>query len=263
VGRGSVNHESAPGAARRDAIAEVDMPDSKRGAVDFGYGSYHRGVPDRTVPVGTGGMESATFLHGAKRTCFAPREVIYREGETVDTVYAINRGLVKLLSYLPNGRGRIVRLYGKGIWIGLEGLLRRPYEHTAIAIDEVEACRLPANMLRLVQRDDPRDYQHIMHKWHEHLVEADMWISDFSTGAVRSRVARLIGFLSRIEERHDAGKVKLLTCDEMSAILGVTPESVSRIIAEFKRGGVLRAMDGAAPDLYQCDAVELERVSLQ
>lgn len=239
------------------------MPDSKRGAVDFGYGSYHRGVPDRTVPVGTGGMESATFLHGAKRTCFAPREVIYREGETVDTVYAINRGLVKLLSYLPNGRGRIVRLYGKGIWIGLEGLLRRPYEHTAIAIDEVEACRLPANMLRLVQRDDPRDYQHIMHKWHEHLVEADMWISDFSTGAVRSRVARLIGFLSRIEERHDAGKVKLLTCDEMSAILGVTPESVSRIIAEFKRGGVLRALDNTTTELYRCDAIELERVALQ
>ncbi len=239
------------------------MQDRKRGAVDFGYSAYHRGMPDKAIPVGTGGMDSATFLHGAKRTCFAPREVIYREGEAVDTVYAIQSGLVKLLSYLPNGRGRIVRLYGKGIWIGLEGLLRRPYEHTAIAIDEVEAYRLPANMLRLVQRDDPRDYQHLMHKWHEHLVEADMWISDFSTGSVRSRVARLIGFLSRIEEQHGVGKVKLLTCDEMSAILGVTPESVSRIIAEFKRGGVLRVLDGTAPDLYQCDSVELERVSLQ
>ena len=239
------------------------MPNRKREAIDVRYSAYHRGVAEeKAVPVGTGGAESATFLHGAKRTCFSPREVIYREGESADTVYAIRHGLVKLLSYLPNGRGRIVRLYGKGIWIGLEGLLRRPYEHTAVAIDDVEVYRLPANMLRLVQRDDPNDYQHIMHKWHEHLVEADMWISDFSTGSVKSRVARLINFLSRIEERQ-SGKVKLLTCDEMAAILGVTPESVSRIIAEFKRSGVLRMLDSSSSELYQCDAVELERVSLQ
>lgn len=240
------------------------MANTKREAVDAGCSVYHRGpVEGKAVPVGTGGAESATFLHGAKRTRFSAREIIYREGESADTVYAIGHGLVKLLSYLPNGRGRIVRLYGKGIWIGLEGLLRRPYEHTAVAIDDVEVYRLPANMLRLVQRDDPRDYQHLMQKWHEHLIEADMWISDFSTGSVKSRVARLINFLSRIEERQTSSKVRLLTCDEMAAILGVTPESVSRIIAEFKRSGVLRVLDSDSPELYRCDAIELERVSLQ
>lgn len=241
------------------------MPNRKREAAELGYGGGHRGpVADRAISIGTGVTESsATFLHGAKRSSFASREILYREGESADTVYAIKKGLVKLINYLPNGRGRIVRLYGEGIWLGLEGLLRRPYEHTAVAIDEVEVFRLPANMLRLVHDDDPRSYTHLMHKWHEHLLEADLWISDFSTGSVRSRVARLINFLSRIEGQQTLGKVRLLTCDEMAAILGVTPESVSRIIAEFKRGGVLRPMDDMSAELYRCDAVELERVGLQ
>jgi CRP-like cAMP-binding protein len=216
------------------------------------------------VSIGTGVIEpSATFLQGARRGSFEPREILYREGESADTVYAIRKGLVKLINYLPNGRGRIVRLYGEGIWLGLEGLLRRPYEHTAVAIDDVEVYRLPANMLRVMHNDDPVNYTHLMHKWHEHLLEADFWISDFSTGSVRSRVARLVNFLSRIEGQQSLGKVRLLTCDEMAAILGVTPESVSRIIAEFKRAGMLRAMDSVSPDLYRCDAVELERVALQ
>ncbi|MDR2876902.1 MAG: Crp/Fnr family transcriptional regulator [Chromatiales bacterium] len=240
------------------------IPNRKREAAELGYGAGHRGLVDGAATViGTGCAESSAFLHGAKRSSFSAREIIYREGEAADTVYAIRHGLVKLISYLPNGRGRIVRLYGKGIWVGLEGLLRRPYAHTAIAIDEVEVYRLPASTLRVMQRDDPSDYQHLMQKWHEHLVEADMWISDFSTGSVRSRVARLINFLSRIEEQLNSGEVKLLTCDEMAAILGVTPESVSRIIAEFKRGGVLRALDNASSELYRCDAIELERVALQ
>lgn len=241
------------------------MPNRKREAAELGYGGGHHGpAADRAISIGTGVTESsATFLHGAKRSSFGAREILYREGESADTVYAIKKGLVKLINYLPNGRGRIVRLYGEGIWLGLEGLLRRPYEHTAVAIDEVEVFRLPANMLRLVHDDDPRSYTHLMQKWHEHLLEADLWISDFSTGSVRSRVARLINFLSRIEGEQTLGKVRLLTCDEMAAILGVTPESVSRIIAEFKRGGVLRPMDNVSAELYRCDVLELERVGLQ
>lgn len=241
------------------------MPNRKREVAEPGYGGGARRMQQGTSrSVGTGVIDtSATFLQGAKRSGFAPREILYREGESAETLYAIRKGLVKLINYLPNGRGRIVRLYGEGIWIGLEGLLRRPYEHTAIAVDEVEVYRLPANMLRLVRDDDLRSYTHLMHKWHEHLLEADVWISDFSTGSVRSRVARLIKFLSRLDGQPSLEKVRLLTCDEMAAILGVTPESVSRIIAEFKRSGVLRTLEGSSPDLYRCDAIELERVALQ
>ena len=237
------------------------MPNGKRAAVEIGYSSSPRG--DESVAAAAGRLESGTLLKSARRARFLPRQVVYREGEQADTVYAIRSGLVKLISYLPNGKGRIVRLYGRGIWIGLEGLLRQPYEHTAVAIEDVEVYRLRTHTLRLLERDDVQHHVHLMSKWHQHLLEADMWISEFSTGPIRPRVARLLGFLSRVEDRSASGSVKLLTCDEMAAILGVTPESVSRVLAEFKRSGILCALESSQPELYRCDASALERVAWQ
>lgn len=237
------------------------MPDTKRAAVEIGYSSTP--AEDEDVAAAAGRLESGTLRKAAKPTRYAPREVIYREGEEADTVYAIRSGLAKLISYLPNGKGRIVRLYGRGIWIGLEGLLRKPYEHTAVAVEEVEVYRFRSHTLRLLEHNDFEHHVYLMSKWHQHLLEADMWISDFSTGPIKPRVARLLGFLSRVEDRSASGSVKLLTCDEMAAILGVTPESVSRVLAEFKRSGILSAMESSQPELYRCDAATLERVAWQ
>lgn len=237
------------------------MPNSRRATAEVGHGSGPRG--DEDLAVAAGQLESGTLLKTARRTRFLPREVIYREGEQADTVYAIRSGLVKLISYLPNGKGRIVRLYARGIWIGLEGLLGQPYEHTAVAIEDVEAYRFRTHTLRLLERDDFEHHVHLMSRWHQHLLEADRWIADFSTGPIRPRVARLLSFLSRVEDRSASGNVKLLTCDEMAAILGVTPESVSRVLAQFKRNGILCALEASQSELYRCDATALERVAWQ
>ncbi|MDX9740709.1 MAG: Crp/Fnr family transcriptional regulator [Gammaproteobacteria bacterium] len=228
-----------------------------------GIGCRESSTADEDFAVAAGRLESGALFKAARCVHISARDIIYREGADADTVYALRGGLIKLISYLPNGRGRIVRLYGRGIWIGLESLLRQPYEHTAVAIEDVEAFRFRADTLRVLERDDARRHVHLMSKWHQHLLEADMWIADFATGPIRSRVARLLGFLSRIEDRSASGSVKLLTCEEMAAILGVTPESVSRVLAEFKRTGLLSVMETSQSELYHCDVGGLERVAWQ
>ncbi len=56
--------------------------------------------------------------------------------------------------------------------------------------------------------------------------------------------------------------MNLLTCEEMAAVLGVTTESVSRILAEFKRGKVLRCIKSSSIHHYERD-VEALRVAAQ
>jgi CRP/FNR family transcriptional regulator len=46
-------------------------------------------------------------------------------------------------------------------------------------------------------------------------------------------VARLVDFLSKFEYGEATNRVNLMTVHEMADMLGVTPESVSRILAEF------------------------------
>lgn len=176
------------------------------------------------------------------RVCsFAAGDILYREGEKADVVYTIKKGLVKLISYMPNGRARIVRLHAVDSLVGLSSLFKARYEHTAISIGHVEAEGIPIRCLMRMRAEEPALYCSFLESWHYQMRVADTWITQFSTGSIRARVARLVNYLSEIEQKVPSTEVQLLTCEEMAAVLGVTPESVSRILAEFKRGNMLRS----------------------
>lgn len=205
-----------------------------------------------------GALVSAITIEGSKKQRFAAREVIYREGDEVDKVLMIFSGMAKLLRYLPNGRARIVSLHNHNHWLGLEGLLDRPYEHTAVAVDNVEGIYVSMNNLHLLERDNLRQYCQLLKQGYRHLAQADRCLADLSTGGIRSRVARLVDFLARLEFGESSERVKLLTVHEMADMLGVTAESVSRILAEFKRNDTLRKLNGRLDELYEINAEQLQ-----
>lgn len=186
------------------------------------------------------------------------KEIIFRESEKVDKVYVILDGMVKLLSYLPNGRARIVRLHRANHWLGLEGVVGKTYEHTAVAIDDVEIAHVPLKNLKSLEEENPQEYLQILKQGYSYLSQADKWIADFSTGDIKPRVARLLEFLSDVEYGESSNLVDLLTVQEMADMLGVTPESVSRILAEFKRKDTLNKIDNTPEETYKIDDDKLQ-----
>lgn len=204
-----------------------------------------------------------TLFKDCRKKRFSAKQVIFRECDSVDKVFVILSGMVKLLSYLPNGRARIVRLHGQNHWLGLEGLVRQPYEHTAIAVDDVEVAYVPMNKLHLLERDHPQQYCQILKQGYSYLADADRWIAHFSTGGIKPRVARMVEFLSILEYGKSSNKVELLTVFEMADMLGVTPESVSRILAEFKRKDILHKLDGVSDETYVINPRKLQQVAVQ
>ena len=196
------------------------------------------------------------WAHGKARRLPA-KFVLYREGAPVDRVFIIRSGMVKLLSYLPNGRARIVRLHTRDHWVGLEGLLGKGYDHTAIVANTALVHAIPIQHLQHLERNNPRELAGLLYHWHNDLVQADKWIANFSTGSIKSRVARLLEFLVTLECSPSANSVELLTVCEMAEILGVTAESVSRTLAEFKRTDILRKQSIPLRDIYRLDAGKL------
>ena len=63
-----------------------------------------------------------------------------------------------------------------------------------------------------------------------------MWITQLSTGSARQRVARLLQMLSC---DLDTNECHLFNREDMGAMLGITTETASRTIADFKRSGIL------------------------
>lgn len=208
-------------------------------------------------------VDSTDIPPGGRQIDFVAKQVIYREGHQVDRIYLVREGMVKLLSYLPNGRARIVRLHTRNHWLGLEGLVNQPYEHTAIAIGDVQTYCVARNDLRNLERNNPGLFAQILGQIYRHLSQADCWIADLSTGGIKARVARMIDFLSRLEYGESSNVVELLTVHEMADMLGVTSESVSRILAEFKRNDLLHKLDVYPEERYAIDPQQLREQALQ
>ena len=165
-----------------------------------------------------------------------PGQALYLAGESGDRMYTIRTGVVKLVQYLPDGAQRIVRLVRSSDVAGLEALLKDPYEHDAIALQPTEVCCLPVNTLHLLSKENPDLHVELLKRWQRALSEADAWLTELSTGPARERVARL---LLRLVKDREPPECQLFGREDLGAMLGITTETASRTIAEFKRQGLL------------------------
>lgn len=198
-------------------------------------------------------------LSSLKLSRYEAGDPVYRQGSDVEALYMVKNGRVKLMSYSQDGNARIVRLHKRGSVLGLNGLLGEKHDHTAIAVDEIELYILPIQAIRGIEGQDSEAYYKLLEYSHEYLREADTWITEFSSGGIRGRVARLVLYLMSQDESTGRHEVALLTVNEMGEIIGVTPESVSRILAEFKRSAILSPIDDGNSDIYHCDVSGLTR----
>ncbi|OIO56009.1 MAG: Crp/Fnr family transcriptional regulator [Alphaproteobacteria bacterium CG_4_10_14_0_2_um_filter_63_37] len=185
---------------------------------------------------------------------FPPQSPLYLDGQAGEALFTVRQGLVKLEQTLADGTTRIVRLLQSGDVAGMEALLGQPYAHTAICLHETKVCRLPRAVIERLDRESPRLHRALLTRWHRALSQADAWLTELSTGPARARVARL---LLRLSDTGAQSPCTLFSREDMGAMLGITTETASRVIAEFKRGGLLRGNPGAPT----CDRDGLQAVA--
>jgi len=188
---------------------------------------------------------------------FPSGSTLYEAGDNNECIYSIRNGLVKLLHIAPDGRHRIVRILGRGASVGLELLDRTDgYRHTAMAVGEVDACRIPLSTVTKLQSEYPVLCDQIHRQLQNHLDRADQWITALSAGPSRDRVMHLLLMLDELNMKTKGGK-KLLGREDMAAIVGVSVETVSRIIADLKRNSLIYKVED---NLYRCDGSALQSI---
>jgi CRP/FNR family transcriptional regulator, anaerobic regulatory protein len=184
-----------------------------------------------------------------------PGTTLYHAGDAGDFLFTVRTGALKLVQYLPDGSQRIVRIARTTDVLGLEAVLGDQYQHEAIALHLTEVCRFPARLVRDLGEDNPGLHRELMARWQRALSEADAWLTQLSTGSARQRVARL---LLRLVRDRETSECQLFGREDMGAMLGVTTETASRTIAEFKRQSLLVEN---AQNLYLLDCPNLRRIA--
>lgn len=180
--------------------------------------------------------------------------LLYRTGDPGDHMFTVRMGILKLVQYLPDGSQRIVRLARSTDVLGLECLVDRAYHHHAVVLHSSQVCRYPVSLVRQLSQENPVLHQELMNRWQRALSQADVWLTELSTGSAKQRAARLIIRLSD----PDNNRCELFSREDMGAMLGITTETTSRIVAELKRNSLLVE---TSPNSFLADLPNLRRLA--
>jgi CRP-like cAMP-binding protein len=214
-----------------------DIADRPKDKTTEGKNCQHCPVRDICIFGGLADEDYAQIRSSVTDLVFAKSKTIYHQEETDDFVYMIRSGLVKLEIKLPDDTKKIVRMLAKGNVLGLERLLDQSYRHSVVALQGCGVCKIPLALVQRLRKDSASLNYNLLTKWDKSVSDADKWNVKLNTGPARQRVMHLIDFL--ITNSDSAPEFTLPSRSDISSILGLTKETVSRVIADLRRDGTI------------------------
>ncbi|CAA6808340.1 MAG: transcriptional regulator, Crp/Fnr family [uncultured Thiotrichaceae bacterium] len=165
---------------------------------------------------------------------YDPDETIYHQNEKAKNAFTLRQGLIKLVKVLPNGKNQIVKVLRRGDLFGFDGFADENYNHMAIPLTNVEVCRLPLKELLELKKQNPEIEQTMMKRWIQHLREAEDMMVELGAKKGKERLATFL--LKWCECKNSNQWIELpLSRSEIGELLGLTIETVSRFLSEWKR----------------------------
>jgi CRP/FNR family transcriptional regulator, anaerobic regulatory protein len=196
--------------------------------------------------------ELGEVLHDIANQWHETGSELFSQGDPAGYIYTLRSGCVKMVHTLEDGSRRIVRMHYRGDAFGLVALLGKPYRNSAIVMQKADICRIPVSVINTLKQHNAQIYEQLIRRWQESLDEAESFITELGTGQAETRLARLLLKLDAHSERHC---IPNLLREDIAAIIGVTTETASRLMAEFRRRKFISETDDRG---MLCDRAALE-----
>ncbi len=164
--------------------------------------------------------------------------VLYREGEIASAAFTLRSGLIKITKSLPNGRSQIIRVLHPGDLLGLDCFAGSDYHHNAIALIESEVCRLPIKELDALRQNDPSIDRAIMLRWSKVLRATENLTVELGTKKASERLANFLLDWCQAPDADGWSDLPLSRL-EIGELLGLTIETVSRFLSEWRKTALI------------------------
>jgi CRP-like cAMP-binding protein len=171
-------------------------------------------------------------------------QILFFEGGVAQHLFALHAGLVKLVKPLENGKERITGVMFPGQLFGLESLSDPTYPLTAVALRDSEICAASREEVLKYLEANP-DIALGMIRWLiGEIGRTRAQVTDMSFKDARMKVATFLLSLLASEAGQPNERVNIalpLSRQEMSEVLELSPETVSRTLTVFRRGQLIAA----------------------
>ena len=171
-------------------------------------------------------------------------QILYFEGGSAQHVFALHTGLVKIVKSLENGKDRITRVLFPGELLGLEALTEQTYPLTAVTLRDCEICASSREEFLEFLHANPDIALGMIRFLVSEVTRVRTQVTDMSFKDARMKVATLLLSLVHMEVEGPLQTHALtlpFSRQEISEILELSPETVSRTLSSFRREQVLEA----------------------
>lgn len=192
--------------------------------------SHFCDMPDASMQRWNDARETATYPRGT---------VLFVQDQPTRGAFFICAGQVKVYSMAADGRTSIYRLCGAGDMLGLSATVSEaPYEATAETLEPSSISFVRAADLRRFVREDS-EIAYRVTKYLAFEVQAALVRIQILT-CYHKATERLSRFLLSRTASPDGHITLNLSHEEISEMLGLSRETVTRAFSELKANGVLR-----------------------
>jgi CRP-like cAMP-binding protein len=171
-------------------------------------------------------------------------QILFFEGGIAQHLFALHSGLVKMVKTLDNGKDRITGVLFPGELFGLESLTDVSYPLTAVALRDCDICAAPRDDFSAYLRTNPDIAIGMVRFLVGKLERVRTQVTDMSFKDARMKLATFLLSLVTSDTPAENGTVNLtlpLSRQEISEVLELSPETISRTLSSFRREQLLVA----------------------
>ncbi len=191
------------------------------------------------------GMDAANFaelMQAAYLQRFPPHVQLIAEGDPADFLYVVVEGCVEMFAETRGRRSTIELTQPVSAFIVAATLKDAPYLMSARTTERSRLLLIPSEDVRVMFERDPGFAQSIVY---EQATAYRSLVRIIKNQKLRTSIERLANYLLRAHAEQGANGALTLAIDKrtLAALLGMTPENLSRAFATLKPYGV--TVDGA------------------
>jgi len=185
---------------------------------------------------------------------------IFEEGEHINGVFCIKKGICKVSKMSENGKNQIVSLVKRGDLIGERSLVSDEVSNlSAFALNIMEVCFIPKDEIIKDLEKNPDFTMDILKTMANSLKKSDNSVVNMAQKNVKQRLAEtLLNLHSEFKTNQENAINIHLSREDIANIIGTATESAIRLLSDLKKREII-AFKGK--DIIIVNKIKLEKIA--
>jgi CRP/FNR family nitrogen fixation transcriptional regulator len=185
----------------------------------------------------------------------ARNEAIFRQGDPVECAYKVVSGVVRLCRHMSGGRRHIAQFSFPGDFFSIMDF--QEHSFTAEAVSDVVLMCYPHAKLAALGNDRPSVRRRFLTLVSQRLCEMENHLTVLGRQTAKERVVSLLLSLAdRLGLEEDSLVDVPMNRQDIADYLGLTNETVCRVLSELKRAGLIETPNHRQVILSDAEALQ-------